>query len=332
MARWSGRRVLVTGGAGFIGANLVRALVAEGAHVRVLDNFFTGRHENLAGVTAEVMEGDVERLDDVVEAMRGCSVVFHLAARNIVVSTSEPERDLYTNVVGTFNVLFAARELGVDRVVYASSASVYGNARYLPINEDDEKVILNPYAASKLSAEHYCSAFYEAYGVPVVVVRYSNVYGPFQRPQNPYCGVVSKFLSWAMQGLPLQVHGDGLQTRDYTYVEDTVEGTLAAAWGPPGLVFNVGTGVETSVLELAKLVLKVTGSESRIVHVDRRDIDNVRRRVLNVERSRKMLRWSPRFTLEEGLKRTAEWLRVGNLTAVSLDSNAGPISREQFGT
>lgn len=312
MGSWSGRRVLVTGGAGFVGANLVRELVAQGAQVRVLDNFFTGRRANLTGVTAEVIEGDVEQLDHVMDAMRGCSVVFHLAARNIVVSTSAPERDLHTNVMGTFHVLMAARDLGVEKVVYSSSASVYGNARYLPINEDDEKVILNPYAASKLSGEHYCSAFYEAYGVPVVVVRYSNVYGPSQRPDNPYCGVVSKLLQWAMQGQPLQVHGDGLQTRDYTYVEDTVQGTLAAVWGPAGLVFNLGTGVETSVLELARLVLRATGSESRIVHVDRRDIDNVRRRVLNVERSRKMLRWSPRVTLEEGLERTVEWLRRGS--------------------
>lgn len=135
MTAWTGRHVLVTGGAGFVGTNLVRALVAEGAHVRVLDNFFTGRRENLAGLPVEVIEGDVEHLADVMDAMRGCSIVFHLAARNIVASTSAPDKDPRTNVVGTFNVLLAARELKVEKVVYASSASVYGNARYLPINE-----------------------------------------------------------------------------------------------------------------------------------------------------------------------------------------------------
>lgn len=309
MQEWSGRRVLVTGGAGFIGVNLVRALLDRGADVRVLDNFFTGRRRYLASLHVELIEGDVERYETVLEAMKDCETVFHLAARNIVVSTSFPERDLATNVIGTFNVLRAAYELSVRRVIYASSASIYGNARYLPINEDDGKVILNPYAASKMSGENYCSAFYETYGVPVVILRYSNVYGPFQSPQNPYCGVVAKFLDWALKGEVLRVHGDGLQTRDYTYVADVVEGTIAAVSAPPGMVFNLGTGVETSVNELAKLIIAITGSKSPIVHVDKRDIDNVRRRVMNIELARKLLRWSPGFSLEQGLVQTLEWLK-----------------------
>lgn len=323
MENWTDRRILVTGGAGFIGANLVRALVGRGAKVRVMDNLFTGRRENILGLPVDFFEGDVERYKDVLSAMDGCDTVFHLAARNIVVSTSSPDKDLATNVIGTFNVLRAAKELHVRRVVYASSASVYGNARYLPINEDDEKIILNPYAASKMAGEHYCSAFFETYGVPVVIVRYSNVYGPFQSPLNPYCGVVAKFFDWALREEPLMIHGDGLQTRDFTYVEDAVEGTIAAASAPPGMVFNLGSGFETSIRELARQVLSLTGSKSPLVYVDRRDIDNVRRRVLNVELARKVLRWSPRFTLEQGLARTLEWLKS------DIDRDAAPVLRDR---
>jgi len=305
------KRVLVTGGAGFIGSNLVRRLVEEGAIVKILDNFFTGQKENLVDLNVEVIQGDVENIDDVNKAVEGVEIVFHLAARNIIVSTREPYKDFLTNVLGTFNILQACLEKKsqIEKIVYASSVSIYGNAKYLPINEDDSKTILNPYAASKLAAESYCSAFFETYGLPVNIVRYSNVYGPYQRPSNPYCGVISKFISWALSGEPILVYGDGEQTRDFTYIDDAVEATLKVATVMPGLVFNIGTGIETSINKLAQLVIEITGSKSQILHIEKRDIDDVRRRVVNIEFARRILRWGPKVDLYQGLRNTIEWIK-----------------------
>jgi len=305
------KRVLITGGAGFIGSNLVRRLVEEGAIVKILDNFFTGQKENLVDLNVEVIQGDVENIDDVNKAVEGVEIVFHLAARNIIVSTREPYKDFLTNVLGTFNILQACLEKKsqIEKIVYASSVSIYGNAKYLPINEDDSKTILNPYAASKLAAESYCSAFFETYGLPVNIVRYSNVYGPYQRPSNPYCGVISKFISWALSGEPILVYGDGEQTRDFTYIDDAVEATLKVATVMPGLVFNIGTGIETSINKLAQLVIEITGSKSQILHIEKRDIDDVRRRVVNIEFARRILRWGPKVDLYQGLRNTIEWIK-----------------------
>jgi UDP-glucose 4-epimerase len=305
---FAGRRILVTGGAGFVGSVLTRHLLDAGARITVLDDLFTGRADSIpAG--AEFVEGSVTDGKLVSELVAASSYVFHMAARNIIASTANPLDDFATNIGGTLNVLMAARAASVDRVVYASSASVYGNPRSIPINEDDGIVPLSPYAVSKLGGENYCQAFYESYGLPTASVRYSNVYGPGQRPDNPYCGVVSKFLADASAGRPLMVHGDGEQTRDYTYVDDAVEATLLAAIRPraEGEVFNVGTGIETSVNALGQEIGRALGSPVELSHVDRRDIDNIRRRVVNIEKARRMLRWTPQVTLEIGLTRTASW-------------------------
>jgi len=305
---FGGRRVLVTGGAGFVGGAVVRRLVEAGAKVTVLDDLFTGRAETIP-TQAEFVEGSVTDQALVRELVARSSLVFHMAARNIIASTANPRDDFETNIGGTLNVLLAARESRPDRVVYTSSTSVYGNPRSIPINEDDNLVPITPYAVSKLSGEHYCLAFYESYGLPVATVRYSNVYGPGQRPDNPYCGVVSKFLTNCHQGVPLTIHGDGEQTRDFTYIDDAVDATLLAATHPraEGDVFNVGTGIETSVTRLAQLIGGAMDRDVDIQHIDRRDIDNIRRRVVNIEKMRRMLRWAPQVTLEKGLARTAEW-------------------------
>ena len=306
---FAGRRVLVTGGAGFVGGGVVRRLVEQGARVTVLDDLFTGRAETLP-TSVQFVLGSVTDATLVRDLVADASVVFHMAARNIIASTKNPRDDFDTNIGGTLNVLMSARESKPDRVVYTSSASVYGNPRSIPINEDDPLVLLSPYSVSKLGGENYCGAFYESYGLPVAVVRYSNVFGPGQRPDNPYCGVVSKFFASAIAGEPLQIHGDGEQTRDFTFVDDAVEATLMAAIHPraEGEVFNVGTGIETSVNALAAGIAAAVGGEIEIRHVDRRDIDNIRRRVVNIEKIRRMLRWAPQVTLERGLARTAEWL------------------------
>jgi UDP-glucose 4-epimerase len=312
---FAGRRVLVTGGAGFVGGSLVRRLTDADARVTVLDDLFTGRSE-VVPTGAQLVVGSVVDEALVRELVADTSVVFHLAARNIIASTKDPREDFATNIGGTLNVLLAARDLKVDRVVYTGSTSIYGNPRSIPINEDDTPVALSPYAVSKLGGELYCNAFYENYGVPVSVVRYSNVFGIGQRPDNPYCGVIGKFFAAAMEGRPLQVHGDGEQTRDYTYIDDAIDATLLAAIRPraEGEMFNLGTGIETSVNELAAKIGRAVGVEVEIVHIDRRDIDNIRRRVVNIEKARRMLRWSPQVTLSEGLARTAAWMRSASGT------------------
>lgn len=304
------RRVLVTGGAGFVGSAVTRRLVEAGAQVTVLDDLFTGQADAVP-VGARLITGSVTDADLVDELVADHSLVLHLAARNIIASTANPRDDYATNIGGTLNVLMAARKSKVDRVVYSSSASVYGNPRTIPINEDDPLWTLSPYAVSKLGGENYCTAFSESYGLRVATVRYSNVYGPGQRPDNPYCGVVSKFLVEAFHGRPISVHGDGEQTRDYTYIDDAVEATLAAAVHPraDGEVFNIGTGIETSVNGLAAAIGRALDVEVDVRHIDRRDIDNIRRRVVNIEKIRRMLRWTPQWTLDRGLAETAAWFR-----------------------
>ncbi len=311
MIQLENRRVLVTGGAGFVGSNLVRRLLRDGARVTVLDDLFTGRLENLPPSGFEFVHGSVCDAPLVDKLVAEHPIVFHAAARNIVVSTRNPREDFETNIGGTLNVLMAARAAKVERVLYTSSTSVYGNPRYLPINEDDRLSLLTPYAVSKLGGENYCMAFYESYGLPTTAVRYSNIYGPGQDPANPYCGVVAKFIESLFAGRPPVIHGDGNQTRDFTFVADAVEATVMAATSDRSLgeVFNVGTGVETRVNELAAALVKVTGATVAPTHSDRRDIDNIRRRVVNIEKTRRVLRWVPEVTLEEGLRRTVDWQR-----------------------
>ena len=308
-----GQRIVVTGGAGFVGSNIVRRLLKEGARVVVLDDFCTGAMENLPAddPNIEIVRGTVTDYELVCDVVKDAAVVFHEAARNIIVSTRNPREDYEVNIGGTLNVLLAARETGVPRTVYASSASVYGNPRYLPINEDDATNMLSPYAVSKFAGENYCKAFYESYGLSVAAVRYSNVYGLAQRPDNPYCGVIAKFFESAMSNEAPRIHGDGEQTRDFTYIDDVVEATLLAGISSKaeGQVYNVGTGRETTINQLARMIIRITEAQVEPTYIDRRDIDNIRRRVVNIEKIRRELRWVPSVIIEEGLRRTYQWLK-----------------------
>jgi UDP-glucose 4-epimerase len=304
------KNILVTGGAGFVGSNLVKTLVQQhGAQVTVLDDLFTGCEENLTGIPHEFVHGSVEDKGLVSQTVKGMDIVFHLAARNIIISNNNPREDLNVNVGGTFNVFEACLEHNVERVVYTSTSSIYGNPKKLPIQEGDAKSFLNFYSAGKYSAEVYARTFYEVFQLPVSIVRYSNVYGSNQSPTNPYCGVIGKFMESALTGKPLKVHGDGGQTRDYTYIDDAVGATIAAALYPQaiGQDYNIGTGTETSVLELARMVIELTGSTSVIRHVDNRDIDNIRRRRIDISKSVKELHYTPEYNIEKGLKATVSW-------------------------
>jgi UDP-glucose 4-epimerase len=307
----SGLKVLVTGGAGFVGSNIVNILLQNEAIVTVLDNLYTGRfelmpeHKNLTFI-----EGDVEDKDLVFKLMSEFDYVIHAAAKNIIASTKNPFDDFKTNIEGTLNILMGAQKYGVEKIVYTGSASVYGNPSILPISENSGVYTLSPYATSKLAGENYCISFYESYNLPSAIVRYSNVYGTNQDPKNPYCGVVSKFFESAIKNEPIRIHGDGEQTRDFTFVKDTALATIEALINPKstGGIFNTGSGGEISINDLAKRIIEISGSTSGIEYVDKRDIDNIRRRSVNIELIRRTLRWSPSYTIEKGLKETYEWI------------------------
>jgi len=305
------RKVLVTGGAGFIGSHVVNALLDLRASVTVLDDFSTGSRKNLpAHPKLNVVRGDITKAETVHKLVHRSAFVFHEASRNILSSLSDPIDDGRVNIMGTLHVLMAIkRSSPACRLVYASTDSLYGNSRYLPINEEDGTNPLNPYSVSKLAGENYCRAFYESFGISTVVLRYANVFGPCHRLDGVPHNVTSRFIECALSGKPLTVHGDGEQTRDFIFVEDVVEATLLAAVTSKseGQVYNVGSGFETTIDLLARKTVELAGCRSTIVFEDRKDIDNIRRRVLNIERIRKDMRWAPTYTLEHGLKQTIRW-------------------------
>ncbi len=307
-----GKQILVTGGAGFVGSIITKILLERGAYITVLDNLFTGnesllpKHDNLTFIKGDVCDKNL--VDSLVKTHK---LIIHAAAKNIIASTKNPQEDYETNVGGTLNILLAAKKYGINKLVYTSSASVYGNPTQLPISENSNTYTLTPYSVSKLAGENYCTAFYESYDLPITILRYSNVYGENQDPGNPYCGVVSKFFESAISGANIKIHGDGEQTRDFTFVTDAAEATIEALLNPKsiGHVFNTGTGIETSIIQIAKMILEISNSSSSIKYIDKRDIDNIRRRVLSIEHIRRVLRWSPKYTIGRGLAETYKWMK-----------------------
>lgn len=307
-----GQRVLVTGGLGFCGWNLTTRLAEEyGCQVTVLDDCSNAIVPSDVPRGVDIVVGDIRELEQHVSLLKVHRWIFHLACRTILTCGQDPESDLTVNALSTLRLLQWLRQnppRHFHRFLYTSTTSIYGNCRHIPADELDPPNILNHYAATKLLGEQYTLLYETAYGVPTTCVRYSNVYGPGQSTRNAYCGVIGKFFDAALAGRPLVVHGDGDQTRDYTYVGDAVEATIVAAVSPKSIgdVFNVGTGVETSVNTLADEVRMLCGTQVTVEHVDRRDIDNIRRRALSPEKIRVRLGWAPNVRLRDGLKRTLE--------------------------
>jgi UDP-glucose 4-epimerase len=313
---------LVTGGAGFIGSHLVDALLASGHTVRVFDNLSTGSLINLEAVghRIELIQGDLIDLEAVREATRGVELVFHQAAlASVPRSIEDPLATHLACANGTLHVLMAAREAGVRRVVYAASSSAYGNSARLPKRETDPTSPLSPYAVAKLSGEQYCAAFTHVYGLETVRLRYFNVFGPRQPPDSPYAAVIPLFLQAMLAGQSPVIHGDGLQSRDFTFVADVVQANLKAATAPAasGNVYNIACGRRTSLLELVQKINRLLGTNIAPVHDAERPGD-VKHSQADISRARADLGFCPRTDIDEGLRRCLDYYaaRQGQLQAV----------------
>ena len=305
---------LVTGGAGFIGSHLVEGLLDDGHAVRVLDNFSTGNRENLAGLQgrAEIVTGDITDPGTVRQAMRGIELVFHQAAlASVPRSVADPMATHRACVDGTLHVLLAAREAKVRRVVYAASSSAYGNSARLPKSETDPTNPLSPYAVSKLAGEHYCAAFSEVYGLETVRLRYFNVFGPRQTPDSPYAAVIPLFIQAMTGGKSPLIHGNGEQSRDFTYVTDVVQANRLAAVAPgvSGKVYNVACGHRTSLLHLVAHLNDLLGTHIQPTHGPER-VGDVRHSQADIERAKADLGYRPTTDMVQGLKRCLEWWKT----------------------
>jgi UDP-glucose 4-epimerase len=309
-------RALVTGGAGFIGSNLVDRLLAMNADVRVLDNFSTGFRDNVPS-EADLFEGDIRDEAAVRAAVVGVDVVFHFAAsRAVLQSVENPLATDLANTHGTLTVLKSAHEAGVRRVVASSSSSVYGGAKQLPTPESAPLLPRSPYAVSKLAGEHYCRVWSELFGLETVALRYFNVYGPRQRPDSAYAAVIPLFTHALRTGARPVVHGDGLQSRSFAYVDDVVEANLAAAGAPgevcSGRAYNIAGDRSYTLLELLDELGSILGVEVNPEHTNPRPGD-IRHSSADVTAAARDLGWQPNVGFSDGLRRTVDWfaLRAG---------------------
>lgn len=305
-------KYLVTGGAGFIGSNIVKALLDRGDRVRVLDNFATGKRSNILqfcdNPNFEMVEGDLRSFHIVRDAVREVDFILHQGALpSVPRSITDPLTSNEVNVLGTLNVLEAAKEFGVKRVVYASSSSVYGNNNRLPKVEDMPVDPLSPYALSKYTAERYCQIYHSIYGVETVCLRYFNVFGPNQDPTSQYSAVIPKFILAIKEKRAPVIFGDGMQSRDFTFVQNNVAANILSCTAPgiSGQVFNIACGERFTLLELVTLINKILGTNiDPVFNKDR--IGDVRDSLAGIEKAEKLLKYRPEVGFETGLRKTIE--------------------------
>ena len=310
---------LVTGAAGFIGSSIVRELVARGEQVRALDNFETGKPENLAEVMAEIDFREIDILDArrLAAACDGVDYLFHEAAiPSVPRSVSDPVRTHAINLNGTLNVLLAARDAGVKRVIYAASSSAYGETEALPKREEMLPDPMSPYAVQKLASELYMRCFSRLYGLETVCLRYFNVFGPRQDPSSPYSGVISRFITAMLEGESPAIFGDGEQTRDFNYVDNVVQANLAAAAAPAenvnGHCFNIGTGEQISLNATIAVLRELLAFSGRVIYEPARAGD-IRHSQADISRAQSLLGYFPQVGFKEGMRRTVEWYQANHI-------------------
>jgi nucleoside-diphosphate-sugar epimerase len=304
---------LVSGGAGFIGSHIVEELVKRGERVRVLDNFSTGRIENLENVKdkIELVRGDIRDIDTVRRAMKDVTYVLHQAAmRSVPKSVDDPISANDNNVNGTLNILIAAKECKVKKVVYASSSSVYGDCKKFPQRESFLPSPISPYAVSKLAGEYYCIMYWKTFSLPTVSLRYFNVFGPRQPAESTYSAVIPKFIENSVFKKPLEIHWDGKQSRDFTYVSNVVDANIIAALSDKsnGKIYNVACGMTVSLLEIVKLLEKYLGYKLERKFMPKRAGD-VRKTYADISLIKKELNYKPKVGFEEGFFKTLEWFK-----------------------
>lgn len=302
---------LVTGGAGFIGSNITKALVERGESVRVLDSFATGREENIEEFAGkiELIKGDIRDLNIVKKAVKDVQYVIHQAALpSVARSIEEPTKTGNVNILGTLNVLSAAKDAKVKRVVYASSSSIYGNTSSSLKREDMPPNPISPYALTKYVGEEYCKIFFQLYGLETVVLRYFNVFGPRQYHNSQYAAVIPRFIQTCLSNTPLKIYGDGEQSRDFTYVENVVQANLLAcqAENVSGHIFNIACGKQTTINQLASKISLLLGSEIKTIRLEPRQGD-VRHSLADITKAREILGYEPKVDFETGLFLTLEW-------------------------
>jgi nucleoside-diphosphate-sugar epimerase len=304
---------LVTGGAGFIGSHLAEELLRRGHRVRVVDSLITGKRSNLAAIpTAEFIQGDLAESNVAAAAAEGMDYVLHQAAiPSVPRSVDDPAASNRANITATLNVLVAARDAGVKRLVYAGSSSAYGDTPTLPKREEMPTNPLSPYALQKLVGEQYCQMFTRLYGFPTVTTRYFNVFGPRQDPGSPYSGVISLFATALLDGRTPIVHGDGEQTRDFTYIANVVNGVLRACETPnvAGEVFNIATGHRISLNELLRVLKGLVKVDVRPVYKEAR-VGDVRDSLADISKAKALLGYEPTVPFADGLRHTLEWCRT----------------------
>ena len=311
-------KVLVTGGAGFIGSHLAEALALRGHRVRVLDDLSAGRRQNLRAVRddVELIRGNCADLETARRATKGVEVVYHEAAvPSVARSVADPVLSHRANATATLTMLVAARDAGVRRFIYAGSSSVYGDARHLPKREDMEPRPLSPYAVGKLVGEHYLRIFHSLYGLETLTLRYFNVYGPRQNASSPYSGVISLFATSLLSGKKPVIYGDGQQSRDFTYVEDVVQGNLRAlrARGLEGQQVNVATGHRVTLRELLETMAREIGVAAKAERRPSRPGD-IRHSLADISAAHRLLGYRPKVDFETGLRRTLAWYREASGT------------------
>ncbi len=302
---------LVTGGAGFIGSNIVKRLLKEKAKVRVLDNFLTGKRENLKAFKGEIelFERDLRCIDEIRPAFKGVDYVLHQAALpSVDRSIKNPLLSNDINIIGTLNVLICARDAGVKRIVYASSSSVYGDTPVLPKREDMPLSPLSPYAITKLGGEYYCRIFQNIYNLETVCLRYFNVFGPHQDPDSEYAAVIPRFISSVIKGVRPTIFGDGEQSRDFTFVDNVVEANLLAckARKAPGKIMNIACGQRKTVLQLLNTIVKVLGADIKPIF-DKPRKGDVKHSLADINLAKDTIGYKPMVGFEEGLKSTIDW-------------------------